>query len=77
MHFFGGWALGILAAAAWPQRCWNEDSQSATGRDAPSWTDVVIGSVFIVSGIQLLAIGLLGELQVRTTTPPAAHAVYD
>jgi hypothetical protein len=38
----------------------------------------VIGSVLIVSGIQLLAIGLLGELQVRhyyTSQHPASYTV--
>ncbi len=38
----------------------------------------VIGSVLIVAGVQLLAIGLLGELQVRhhfTSQNPAAYAV--
>src|ERR1039458_3659433 len=38
----------------------------------------VIGSVLIVSGIQMLAIGLLGELQVRhyyTSQHPASYAV--
>jgi hypothetical protein len=38
----------------------------------------VIGSVLIVSGIQMLAIGLLGELQVRhyyTSQHPASYTV--
>jgi Tfp pilus assembly protein PilX len=38
----------------------------------------VIGSVLIVSGIQMLAIGLLGELQVRhyyTSQRPASYAI--
>jgi uncharacterized membrane protein YidH (DUF202 family) len=38
----------------------------------------VIGSVLIVAGIQLLAIGLLGELQVRhyhTSQQPAPYTV--
>ena len=38
----------------------------------------VIGSVMIVAGIQLLAIGLLGELQVRhyyTSQNPASYTV--
>jgi len=38
----------------------------------------VIGSVLIVSGIQLLAIGLLGELSVRhyyTSQHPASYTV--
>jgi hypothetical protein len=38
----------------------------------------VIGSVLIVSGIQLLAIGLLGELEVRhhyTNQHPTSYAV--
>ena len=38
----------------------------------------VIGSVLIVAGIQLLAIGLLGELQVRhyyTSQHPASYTV--
>jgi hypothetical protein len=38
----------------------------------------VIGSVLIVSGIQMLAIGLLGELQVRhyyTSQHPASYAI--
>ena len=38
----------------------------------------VIGSVLIVSGIQLVAIGLLGELQVRhyfTNQHPASYTV--
>ena len=38
----------------------------------------VIGSVLIVAGIQLLAIGMLGELQVRhfyTSQPPAPYVI--
>jgi hypothetical protein len=38
----------------------------------------VIGSVLIVSGIQMVAIGLLGELQVRhyyTSEHPASYTV--
>ena len=38
----------------------------------------VIGSVLIVSGIQMVAIGLLGELQVRhyfTSQHPASYTV--
>ena len=38
----------------------------------------VIGSVLIVSGIQMIALGLLGELQVRhyyTSQHPASYAV--
>ena len=38
----------------------------------------VIGSVLIVAGIQLLALGLLGELQVRhyySSQRPASYAV--
>jgi hypothetical protein len=36
----------------------------------------VIGAVLIVAGIQMLAIGLLGELQVRHYTPASIRAPY-
>jgi len=67
LHFFGGFgALGILAGSfisavllgikiAYPH-------QNVMDQHAPLF---VIGGVLIVAGIQLLAIGLLGELQVR------------
>ena len=67
MHFFGGLgALGILggcsmAATLLGMKILNPQLD-VMHHHGPMF---VIGSVFIVSGIQLLAIGLLGELQVR------------
>ncbi len=80
LHFFGGLgALGILAGSSMaaillvlklfnPHMAMMEDH-------GPMF---VIGSVLIVAGIQMLAIGLLGELQVRhyyTGQHPASYAV--
>ena len=66
LHFFGGFGIGH------PRRQFyghgvagNEDSPSPACTDAQPRAHFVIGSVLIVAGIQMLAIGLLGELQVR------------
>ena len=80
LHFFGGLgALGILGGSSmaailltmkliYPQ-------MDMMRHHGPMF---VIGSVMILAGIQLLAIGLLGELQVRhyyTGQNPASYAV--
>ena len=67
LHFFGGFgALGILAgcviSAAMLVLKLLHPHQSVMDQNGPLF---VVGGVLIVSGIQLLAIGLLGELQVR------------
>ena len=80
LHFFGGLGvLGMFAGSAMAAsllgmkiviRTWMSCIQHG-----PMF---VIGSVLIVSGIQLLAIGLLGELQVRhyySSQRPTAYAV--
>ena len=80
LHFFGGFgALGILsgtgiAAVLMAMKIYNP-KMDVMGSHGPMF---VIGSVLIVSGIQLLAIGLLGELQVRhyyTGQNPASYTV--
>jgi glycosyltransferase involved in cell wall biosynthesis len=80
MHFFGGLGmLGILsgsglAAVLLAMKIINP-AMSVMLDHGPMF---VIGSVLIVSGIQLLAIGLLGELQVRhyfTSQHPASYAI--
>jgi len=80
LHFFGGFgALGILAgtiisAVLLALKIINPH-QNVMDQHAPLF---VIGGVLIVAGIQLLAIGLLGELQVRhyyTSQHPASYIV--
>ncbi|MDE3148100.1 MAG: glycosyltransferase, partial [Acidobacteriota bacterium] len=67
LHFFGGFgALGILAgsfisAILLGMKIINPH-QDVMDQHAPLF---VIGGVLILAGIQLLAVGLLGELQVR------------
>ena len=67
MHFFGGFgALGILVgsiistALLGPKLI--HPHQSLMDQHGPLF---VVGAVLIIAGIQMLAIGLLGELQVR------------
>ncbi len=67
LHFFGGFgALGILAGSAISAGLLVfkllHPHQNVMDQHGPLF---VVGGVLIVSGIQLLAIGLLGELQVR------------
>jgi glycosyltransferase involved in cell wall biosynthesis len=80
LHFFGGFgALGILGGTFMAfillgMKVFNPSMNLMTDH-GPMF---VIGSVLIVSGIQLLAIGLLGELQVRhyyTGQHPASYTV--
>jgi glycosyltransferase involved in cell wall biosynthesis len=80
LHFFGGFgALGILggtfmAFILMAMKIFNP-SVSVMNHHGPMF---VVGSVLIVAGIQLLAIGLLGELQVRhyyTGQHPASYTV--
>jgi hypothetical protein len=80
LHFFGGLgALGILGGTGMAMtllvlKLFNP-SMDMMLRHGPMF---VVGSVLIVAGIQLLAIGLLGELQVRhyyTGQHPTSYAV--
>jgi hypothetical protein len=80
LHFFGGFGvLGMLsgsglAAALLVMKLLHPATEMIRNH-APLF---VIASVLILSGIQLLAIGLLGELQVRhffTSQNPTAYAV--
>jgi glycosyltransferase involved in cell wall biosynthesis len=80
LHFFGGFgALGILAgsfisAALLVLKILNPH-QNVMDQHGPLF---VVGGVLIVSGIQLLAIGLLGELQVRhyfTSQHPTPYTI--
>jgi len=80
LRFFGGWGIfamfvgGIMSVALLGMKLLNPglDLMQVHG---PMF---VIGSVLIVSGIQLLALGLLGELQVRhyySSQRPASYTV--
>ena len=80
LHFFGGFGiLGILAGsgmafALLAMKIMNP-AMDVMHHHGPMF---VIGSVMIVSGIQLLALGLLGELQVRhyySSQRPASYTV--
>jgi glycosyltransferase involved in cell wall biosynthesis len=80
LHFFGGFgAMGILggcltAASLLGMRIVHPQ-MDVMHYHGPMF---VVGSVMIISGIQLLAIGLLGELQVRhfhTSQSPAPYIV--
>jgi glycosyltransferase involved in cell wall biosynthesis len=80
LHFFGG--LGMLAMMGGSIMALillgmkvMKPAMSVMNHHGPMF---VIGSVMIVAGIQLLAIGLLGELQVRhyyTSQHPASYTV--
>ena len=80
LHFFGGFgALGILGGTFMAMILLGmkilHPAMSVMGNHEPMF---VVGSVLIVAGIQLLAIGLLGELQVRhyyTGQHPASYTV--
>jgi glycosyltransferase involved in cell wall biosynthesis len=80
LHFFGGFgALGIfagsgMAATLFVMKLFDPQT-SIMHRHGPMF---VIASVLIVSGIQLLALGLLGELHVRhyySSQRPVSYAV--
>jgi len=80
LRFFGGWGLfamfvgGIMSVALLGMKLLNP-SLDLMQVHGPMF---VIGSVLIVSGIQLLALGLLGELQVRhyySSQRPASYTV--
>lgn len=80
MHFFGGFGiLGILSGSAMAMvllimKLFNP-SIDVMRLHGPMF---VIGSVLIVAGVQLLALGLLGELQVRhyySSQRPASYTV--
>ena len=80
LHFFGGFGLmGILGGSFMAVILLVmkilDPSMDMMRLHGPMF---VIGSVLIVSGIQILAIGLLGELQVRhyyTSQHPASYTV--
>jgi glycosyltransferase involved in cell wall biosynthesis len=80
LHFFGGFgALGILAGSAISGALLVlkvlHPHQNVMDVHGPLF---VVGGVLIVSGIQLLAIGLLGELQVRhyfTSQHPTPYTI--
>jgi len=80
LHFFGGFGiLGILVGCAMAATLLGmkllHPEMDMMYQHGPMF---VIGSVLIVAGIQLLAIGLLGELQVRhyySSQRPASYSV--
>ncbi len=80
LHFFGGFGLlgimagSVMAAILLGMKILNP-AMDMMHHHGPMF---VIGSVLIVSGIQMLAIGLLGELQVRhyyTSQHPTPYTV--
>jgi glycosyltransferase involved in cell wall biosynthesis len=80
LHFFGGFGLlgiviGSVISATLLGMKILDPQMDVMHHHGPMF---VIGSVLIVSGIQMLAIGLLGELQVRhyyTSQHPAPYTV--
>jgi glycosyltransferase involved in cell wall biosynthesis len=80
LHFFGGFgALGILAGSTISAVLLGmkvlEPHQNMMDQHGPMF---VVGAVLIVAGIQMLAIGMLGELQVRhyfTSQHPTPYAI--
>jgi hypothetical protein len=81
LHFFGGFGmLGIMGGSVMAVILMGlkvlNPSMDVMHHHGPMF---VIGSVLIVSGIQMLAIGLLGELQVRhyytTSQHPTSYSV--
>jgi hypothetical protein len=80
LHFFGGFgALGILLGSFFSAMLLGmkvlHPHQSVMDQHGPLF---VIAGVLILAGIQMLAIGLLGELQVRhfhTSQSPAPYTV--
>ena len=77
LHFFGGFgSIGIvsgLAIAMWmvfEKLAYNTNVMDEHG------PLLVFAGVVIVAGIQLLAVGLLGEMQVRHYHEPARRAPY-
>ena len=78
LHFFGGFgALGILVGSTISSVLLGmkllNPHQSVMEMHGPMF---VIGAVLIVAGIQMVAIGLLGELQVRHFHASQQHAPY-
>jgi len=80
LHFFGGFGLlgiltgSLMATVLLAMKILHPELE-LMHTHGPMF---VIGSVLIVAGIQLLAIGLLGELQVRhhfTSQNPSSYAV--
>jgi glycosyltransferase involved in cell wall biosynthesis len=80
LHFFGGFGLlgimggSVLAAILAGMKILNP-ATDVMRLHGPMF---IIGSVLIVAGIQMIAIGLLGELQVRhyyTSQHPASYTV--
>jgi glycosyltransferase involved in cell wall biosynthesis len=80
LHFFGGFGIlsmftgSVMAAALLGMKIFNPQ-MDVMHSHGPMF---VIASVLIVAGIQLLAIGLLGELQVRhyySSQRPASYSV--
>ena len=80
LHFFGGFGIlsvmgGLALALTLLIEKLLNPQMSLIHYHAPLF---IIGSVLILAGVQLLAIGLLGELQVRhyyTSEHPTAYAV--
>jgi glycosyltransferase involved in cell wall biosynthesis len=78
LHFFGGYgALGIIAGSIISSVLLGmkilQPHRSLMEQHGPLF---VIGAVLIVAGIQMLAIGLLGELQVRHFHSSQQRAPY-
>ena len=77
LHFFGTFgALGILLGGAISMMLAGLKGLHPPGRDGNAWTAFVVAGVLILAGIQMLAIGLLGELQVRHYHTASHRAPY-
>jgi glycosyltransferase involved in cell wall biosynthesis len=68
LSMFGGSAIAAYLLAA--KFAWGRDIMTAHG------PLMIFASVLLVAGIQLLAIGLLGEMQVRHYHEPSRRAPY-
>lgn len=77
LHFFGRWgALSMFSGigiAAWLM-IWKLFTHTRVMDEHGPW--FVVASVAILAGIQLMGIGLLGELQVRHHHAPQSRAPY-
>lgn len=74
MHLFGGW--GVLLSGIGALIMFYLLGEKIAGHDIWGRPILILGTIFIVTGMQLIVLGILSEMQVRTYYESQGKKVY-
>lgn len=74
MHLFGGW--GVLLSGIGAFIMFYLLGEKIAGHDIWGRPILILGTIFIVTGMQLIVLGILSEMQVRTYYESQGKKVY-